>query len=106
MKILSIALTALLLVSCATGAQTLPASPATVAEVGTVALPGPDRLTQCTHKYSSRLSFSFWESKRVAYHPPMFPTLTVYHITDVSGVRWSVNEYEFQTYNCVTFQGK
>lgn len=55
----------------------------------------------CSYKYDSRLNVKFYESDRAVFHPQNFPTLTVYHITDSVGKKWSINEFEWKDYTCV-----
>lgn len=54
----------------------------------------------CVYKYDARFNVQFRESDRKIYRPPGFPNLTVYHITDTKGKRWSINQYEWLDYKC------
>ena len=56
---------------------------------------------RCSYKYDKRYDIEFAESQRQEYHPPAFPNLTVYHIIDIRGTKWSVNQYEWADYTCI-----
>ena len=59
-----------------------------------------EKVYSCIYKYDARLNIVFRESDRAVYHPPSLPSLTVYHITDTKGKRWSINQYEWLDYTC------
>jgi hypothetical protein len=63
-----------------------------------------DPLIICIHKYTSTLNITFNQSKRVVSADPAFPQLTIYHIVDIHGVHWSVNQYEMENYTCTIGQ--
>ncbi len=62
----------------------------------------PEVLITCTYKYSDEYNVEFLEKNKVEYHPSMFADLVVWHITDLNGRRWSINEYEWKDYTCVS----
>lgn len=76
--------------------------PAPVVPNVTVEVPRSVETTyHCSYKYDKRYDIEFAESQRQEYHPPAFPNLTVYHIIDIRGTKWSVNQYEWADYTCI-----
>lgn len=59
-------------------------------------------LVNCTYKYDYKYNIHFLESNKVVYHPPAFPTLTVYQIVDIYGKHWAINEYDWLNYTCTS----
>ena len=63
-------------------------------------IPPLETVYTCVYKYDTRFNVQFRESDRKIFHPNGFPNLTVYHITDTKGKRWSINQYEWLDYKC------
>lgn len=61
----------------------------------------PTTLVECDYKYDSARKVSFMKSQMTTYHPPSFPEFTVYHITDIKGKHWSINQFEWEDYSCI-----
>lgn len=99
MKMFLLVASLFLTVSCAT--QELRGTPEAPAVVGDSTLRASDTLYRCTYKYDSKYNIAFLGSKRVEFHPPSLPNLLVYHIVDTNGVKWSVNEYDWNNYTCI-----
>lgn len=93
MKSMLVAVLMLLPVSCA--AQEAQPTPAPVVNVG-----HSDVLVKCAYKYDKQWDVEFLARNKEVYHPPQFPELTVYRITDTHGVNWAINEYEWADYTC------
>jgi hypothetical protein len=93
-----------LLVACDpvnTPTEVLP-SPAPADTKVIVEVPRSSETTyHCSYKYDKKYDIEFTESQRTEYHPPAFPDLLVYHIIDIRGTKWSVNQYEWADYTCI-----
>lgn len=96
MKKILLALSILLLASCAT--TDLVDSDAGLSKDTTMTV---ETVYRCTYKYDSKYNLTFLGSKRTEYNPPMFPQLLVHHITDVRGTKWSINQYDWENYTCI-----
>lgn len=93
-------LLAMALATSACVAQTTPPPVQPVAPVTTTTQ--SEVLTRCVYKYDSTYNVEFLERNKVVYHPANFPELTVYHITDTNGKRWSINQFEWTDYTCTS----
>lgn len=85
-------LTLALLFSTACSAQNKDAGMAAVGET----------LVSCKYKYDERLNVEFLERNKVVYRAPNFPGMTIFHITDTSGKKWAINQYDWSNYICTT----
>lgn len=83
----------LLPVSCAAQVSNPTPAPAVTSNVA-------DVLVKCAYKYDSKWNVEFLKRNKEEYHPPQFPELTVYRITDTHGVNWAINQYEWTDYTC------
>lgn len=98
MKTLLLAASLFLIASCAS--QEVMIAPETpVVEDATPR--SSDTLYRCSYKYDSKLNITFLGTKRSEYYPPTLPNLRVYHIIDINGKKWSVNEYDWENYTCI-----
>lgn len=79
-----------------------PPTPPAAQPVG-IEAPQSDPMIRCTNKYSGTLDIIFHKSQEVQVAVPMFPGLIVYHITDIKGKHWSVNQYEMDEYVCLPY---
>lgn len=64
----------------------------------TISIPQNDELWECVNKYSND-SVVFLKSKSFEYKPVGYP-VSVIVIDDVKGKRWSINEFEKDSYTC------
>lgn len=69
-----------------------------------LAQPEVATLFDCSYKYDSGRNVKFLDTNRQIFHPQNFPALTVYHITDINGKHWSINQFEWADYTCTTTQ--
>lgn len=94
MKSLLLAVTILVSTSCSAQEVSAPVQP------NQVVTNQPQVLVDCTYKYDSKYNVEFLESNKSEYHPPQFPQLLVYRITDTHGVNWAINQYDWDNYTC------
>lgn len=86
-----------LLIVLSTSCATAPQKPVTP-EVPRSAFPAT--LVECVYKYDNTRNVSFMKSELSEYHPPSLPELMVYHIIDLKGKHWAINQYEWNDYSC------
>lgn len=70
----------------------------------TLPMGATEPMTHCVNKQDSDLNITFSDSAKEEARPnAYFPGLTVYHITDINGKHWSVNEFEMENYICTPY---
>lgn len=67
-------------------------------------IPKNDQLWECVNKYSKD-TILFLKSKSFEYKPVGYP-VSIIVIDDVRGKRWSINEFEKESYTCADITTK